>query len=521
MPHGLFRRQTVLVWLLGAAVVSVFLVNTANTVADPDLWGYLAFGRQFWNHGFPYQDIFSYAPVRETWVYHEWLTGVVFYKLFLWLGFPGIQLAKLAALALALAAIYRTAVIRGADRAVALALLVLTCFASRAFSAPTRAQVLTILCFCLTLLVVELRLDRRDSRLLWWLWPLNLVWGNLHGGFVVGLALAGSYALFSPFSWRTKLRDCGLVVGSGLITAINPYGLGYWRYLASALSKNREHIPEWSSVITALGNPAYRETAWLILGLIGLLLAGWLAARRKKATDAVTILLFGAAALAHIRNGVFLAVLASAYLPAFFSPVYTEIRQSLPRGARALTGLLLAGCCLALVAANGLTLGRTFSLDVSLAPLAAALPPDREPPYPVAALDFIERHGLRGNMLCFFNWGEYLLWKFSPALKVGMDGRYETVYTEAYEREYTDFLAGRGDWKKAISAYPVDFVFLPVRVPAAGLLRQDPDWPVLYQDDHSILFRRKDQASPRETPAGSAGRAVDRPQAVVPAPSGF
>jgi hypothetical protein len=33
------------------------------TVADPDLWGYMTFGRLFWDsRTFPYQDIFTYLP---------------------------------------------------------------------------------------------------------------------------------------------------------------------------------------------------------------------------------------------------------------------------------------------------------------------------------------------------------------------------------------------------------------------------------------------------------------------------
>ena len=31
--------------------------------ADPDLWGYMSFGRLFWqSQKFPYQDVFSYTP---------------------------------------------------------------------------------------------------------------------------------------------------------------------------------------------------------------------------------------------------------------------------------------------------------------------------------------------------------------------------------------------------------------------------------------------------------------------------
>ena len=63
------------------------LVILGQTTADLDLWGYLAFGRLFWGQPhFPYQDVFAYVPTLHPWVYHEWLTGVLFYPLYQTLG---------------------------------------------------------------------------------------------------------------------------------------------------------------------------------------------------------------------------------------------------------------------------------------------------------------------------------------------------------------------------------------------------------------------------------------------------
>ena len=69
---------------VAAAGISFVLYRMATTVADPDLWGYLSFGRLFWQSPqFPYHDVFSFVPTLPTWVYHEWLTGAVFYPIFI------------------------------------------------------------------------------------------------------------------------------------------------------------------------------------------------------------------------------------------------------------------------------------------------------------------------------------------------------------------------------------------------------------------------------------------------------
>ena len=92
-------------WLRGGLFIFMIFLSLkllSSNLADPDLWGYMAFGRLFWeSKQFPYQDIFSYVPTLNPWIYHEWLTGVLFYPLYNHWGGAGLQLFKYA-LALAL-----------------------------------------------------------------------------------------------------------------------------------------------------------------------------------------------------------------------------------------------------------------------------------------------------------------------------------------------------------------------------------------------------------------------------------
>jgi hypothetical protein len=89
------NKEAVLKVLFGLLIILVALNTLARTVADPDLWGYMAFGRLFWETGrFPYQDIFAYVPTLKIWVYHEWLTGVLFFPIYRALGAAGLQLLK-------------------------------------------------------------------------------------------------------------------------------------------------------------------------------------------------------------------------------------------------------------------------------------------------------------------------------------------------------------------------------------------------------------------------------------------
>ena len=76
-------------------IITQTLLFLSRTIADPDLWGYLAFGRLFWGRGhFPYLDVFAYVPTLNLWVYHEWLTGVLFYPIYQIMGGAGLQVLK-------------------------------------------------------------------------------------------------------------------------------------------------------------------------------------------------------------------------------------------------------------------------------------------------------------------------------------------------------------------------------------------------------------------------------------------
>src|SRR4051812_27546204 len=56
---------------------------------DPDLWGRMAVGRLFFEHGgMPRRDPFSYSPSLPEWNDHEWLSGVFFYWVHDMLGEP-------------------------------------------------------------------------------------------------------------------------------------------------------------------------------------------------------------------------------------------------------------------------------------------------------------------------------------------------------------------------------------------------------------------------------------------------
>jgi hypothetical protein len=197
-----------------------------NTTADPDLWGYMAFGKSFWEQGkFLYQDIFSYLPSHSRWIYHEWLTGVIFFPLYQAMGALGLQLLKYSLGLSTLLVIYMTARQRSADHyATIFILFAISGFLEFGYS-PVRAQVFTFFFLALTLYILETARITSRWKILLWLIPIQVIWCNLHGGFLVGLGLLGLYMIGELVSRKPFIQYVGILFLSSLATLIIPYGI--------------------------------------------------------------------------------------------------------------------------------------------------------------------------------------------------------------------------------------------------------------------------------------------------------
>src|SRR5262249_2003308 len=145
------------------------------------------------------------------------------------------------------------------------------------------------------------------------------------------------------------------------------------------------------------------------------------------------------------------AVAAVAFVPANLAPMVERLpvswrsRESAgPSPAARLATIALAVVVVALV--------------VDLLVLTPWEPVVSRKEYPVGAVEFLRLNELHGNLATPFNWGEYVLWKVGPSVKVSLDGRYEAVYSEAVAEDTFRFERGTGDWRRLLRDYPTEMV---------------------------------------------------------------
>ncbi|MBM4294213.1 MAG: hypothetical protein FJ126_04825 [Deltaproteobacteria bacterium] len=475
---------------VGLLLLAALLNNLGGTAADPDLWGYMAFGRLFWEEKqFPYHDVFAYVPTLAPWVYHEWLTGVVFYPVYQACGPAGLQLLKYVFGLGAAAFIFLTALRRGAHFwSAALVLWMTQLFANIGYS-PVRAQVFTYFFFALSVYLLEQARLGGGFRRLWLLAFLQPFWCNLHGGFVAGLGLIGIYGLGEALSRRRSLPYFLTLGAAVLATLANPYGLEYWTYIIRAVSMPRPEITEWASLAAGFqrGIVSYPEVLYFTVITAFVILLGWWAKWRELSpllALAVTLYL----GLKHIRHQVFFLLLTAAYLPKLFTEYGQALKFSL--GWKQLGGKIPA--------IGAAILGATLFIQfLGKSPWKLEVPSYSQPSsplvhYPLGAMDYIRTQRLEGKLLLEFKWGEYAMWTLYPRCRVALDGRYETVYPDEICREYFDFIYARGEWRRFLERYPPDLVLLNPQSPAYPRFLTEPGWRLAYRDTGCALFVRQE-----------------------------
>ena len=109
--------------------------------------------------------------------------------------------------------------------------------------------------------------------------------------------------------------------------------------------------------------------------------------------------------------------------------------------------------------------------------------------FPVAAAEFIDKPGMKGNLFTTDQWGGYLIYRFYPRYPVFFDGRSD-MYGEEIMKDYLKLVNLEYDWKRVIEKFKIDWMMLPFDVPLPAALKDLPEWKVVYDDHHAIIFIR-------------------------------
>jgi hypothetical protein len=461
---------------------------------DSDTWWHLRAGAEIVERrAVITEDPFSITRYQESWRYPGWLAQLVLFEAYQGMGFAGLNIITALMVTIAFMWIWRF--IEG-PLVLRSALIILAATASGVYWSA-RPQIMT---FALSGVFIHL-LEREqggEKIPLWIYLSVMALWGNLHGGFVIGFLLIGAYlggqllqiiggAIRDAVSWRKffelnrllLLRFVWIVVVSLLGLSLNSHGPSLLLYPFKTVSIGvlREYIQEWQSpdfhmlgvqpflwmIVLAFGGFGLkkgqtRPTDYLLV--LGFMLMSFWAARN--------IAVFALGAVVPISRA-----LASIPIKVNWKGSSKQVAPSVQKYLNvflAITFLIAAMIKVSLPLNNGYNQKKLDEI------------------FPSAAMTHLAEHVASGPIFNSYNWGAYLIWELYPEYRSFVDGRTDLFNDEILE-DYLAAWRGEAAWKDIFNQWEIEIALIEPSSPIASKLQAE-GWQLEFEDSKSVIFTK-------------------------------
>ncbi|TYO63285.1 hypothetical protein FXV83_28585 [Bradyrhizobium hipponense] len=482
-------RARALVPLCVGAATYLFFVYVGDTLLmDSDSFWQIKIGQWILDHrAMPYTDFYSFTRPGAPWISTSWLSQVLFafsYAQWDWAG-PVILTATAIALTAAMFVYLLDAQLE-IPRSVLFAMLALLLSLHHILARP-HILALPVMMAWVGLLMAAA--DRRSGPSWTWL-PLMALWANLHGGFVLGLALIGPISLeaveHAEKGQRLRLFMRWVLFGVGALIAscCTPYG---WRTPMGAtnilsLGELLSLIFEWM--------PANFTTFTPFEGaLLGLIALGYYRGLVLSAPRIFLILFLTWSALTHVRSIEAFAFLVPLVLAKPLGQMSARPARD-PAGtdgwpARYVTTLGALMIVAAAWTSTSIYMGQhrfTFTMVQT----------------PVAAVDLLHQRKAQ-RIFNAYQFGGYLI---SRDIPVFADGRAE-LYGEKFVMDFFKATEGKQPelLPRLLDKYKIDATLLVASAPGPQILDHLKGWKRIYTDDIAVIHVRDPADSATATPS--------------------
>lgn len=486
-------------------VLLLIFIMAVRMPLDSDMWWHLRAGEETLVTGQVYRvDTFSSSRYGANWINHSWLSQVIMASL--------LRIGNLSALSVwvAVCAVICMGLVYCQMEGHPLlrsAVLVLAAMVASVVWSP-RPQIMSLVLLALVSWLLHAYRDKRR-----WIYLAGIplvfgVWGNLHGGYVLGLIYLGAFIggeifdriLLRDVTDRLSWKELGLVavaLGSGIVFVLaNPFGLEIWKLPFNTIGVEtlQNLINEWSSPDF---HQAFQQPfLWMLLGLVIVVASQ---GKPLPGYRLAPVVAFAWAALVARRNfGPFAVVCAPALAGSLHSLLLSwmdQARQSLPGiqrllqaaeenkakfnlTARNLINLALIGL---LVIAAGLK-----TIQVNQPELVAEAEARL---FPVGAVSWIKAQGGEVKIFNEYNWGGYLIYRL-PEVPVFVDGRTD-LYGDEILNDYLEVVFCQDGWKEVLEKHGLEMIIIPADSCVRGLASQG-GWTTLYVDEISAVMGMQD-----------------------------
>lgn len=462
------------------SALGILAFSTHQILGDPDTLLHLKIGQWILaHHAVPMMDYFSHSLPGEVWIAHEWLSEVILATVYQWGAWAGLVLLAASCLSLTLVVLMRFLL----KRMPPIYAILFTAMGFFALSTHLLARphvlvwpLLVIWCGAL------IKAQEQDQKPPYFLVLLMVLWVNLHGSFVFGLAFMFPIALEAlltcPNGRRRMLtRQWVLFIALALMSSlINPQGLAGAIFPFQVMNlQHLSSIVEWMPYRFSGLNPLEIILfVYFTLALMGLL--------RLPVIRAVVLLGLLHMALTHNRYVSVLGVVSPLLIANAFGRAYSAktqeqvpsnidyffTRLTQPAGLYAIlisVGLMLSGAMI------GHQLGR-------YGPPGSTLVKE--------AIDAVEQSGHSGNVLNDYQFGGALIYRDIPVL---VDGRAD-LYDQKIMGSYVDaMIDGKANaFDQMIGRHQLTWALLTPDSPGLTYFDHQAGWRRYYADQFAVVY---------------------------------
>ncbi len=499
-------------WLPPAVFLGFWLLllvgGRSSFFHDPGTFWHVKVGEKILADGFFRTDPYTFTFAGQRWIPNQWLGEATMAVVHRVGGFDALLVCSSALLA-AVFAVVTVRLIRTGLHPIAVLALVGVALAASSSHFHVRPHLATIAGTVVTMAVLlAIEAGRSTVRGLWRLVPVFLLWTNIHGGVLGGLATlalaAAGWVGFRLVGWQSPIKgwkEFAHLSGAGLACAmtvvVTPYGADLPRAWLDIMSLSRlpEYIQEHSR--TDFANPS----AWPVLALSAIyvfVLAGlkpsqwrvawliplfWMLQAYLRVRHAPLFAVASCLAVADAWPATCWASSLAAKRPDFYNPAGIKVRWSLP-------GAIASSACV-LVALILQALGVTFPVvGAGWARLDPAI-------WPTESLAALKQHEPRspeaGHIFNDYADGGFLIYH-TPGYRVFVDDRCElfgddwlTRFVEARSRDPSAEMA---DWQEQYGPFRFALTRTGTHFDEYFAVR-DSEWELLSQTSTAKFYRRK------------------------------
>ncbi len=511
------RQKTlkILVFSLIMLLYGCVLAHKINLPVADDLPRQIKIGEEIVHGNFDilYKNVFSYAEPDQTFFDHHWLSGVVFYFLNLIGGWVGLVIFKIIILLAAFLIIFKVALKKANFWLVAfLSLPAIIILHERTGLRPEVFSYLFIAIYLYLLVHLD---EHPESKKIYWLIPLQLLWVNMHVFFSVGIMMTAGYLFekivltppdhfskkFSKEFFRNVIHNkivqkvFIIFVALCLVSIINPRGLsGVFYHYPGA------NFPVSISENQSIMNFIRGQTFWYDISIaiffpaVALSIISYFFAFRKNkrpifyflASLSTAVLSFIIIRSISFFALLFIPVVSSNLNDAFnnFLAAFAKESLKIKKIVSAFVVIVFIGTLCYLIYPGWVKLSEFKDRGVGLAYRSEE------------SANFFIKNNLHGPIINDSDSGSYLIYYLYPKERVFVDNRFADAYSTDIYNQSVNMTADEQDWQRALAKYNFNVIFF-YQYDAGPNIRQflfrrtqDPSWSLVYVDIYNIILVR-------------------------------